>query len=79
MAKRPLTLAEVHSLYRVDLQKKSLLDRKSDMREVVTSAGGLLIYTQDGLIAYRHNSISAYLSQMMAERTYILGQMRRRI
>jgi tetratricopeptide (TPR) repeat protein len=72
VAKRPLTLAEINCLYRVDMQKKALVDRKTDIREDVSRACGLLVNIQDGVVAYRHNAIRAYLRKTMAEKTFIL-------
>jgi hypothetical protein len=72
VAKRPLTLTEVNCLYRVDLQQKTLVDRKTDIREDVTRAGGLLVDIQNGVVAYRHNAIRTYLNKIMAEKTFIL-------
>jgi tetratricopeptide (TPR) repeat protein len=72
VARRPLSLAEVRCLYRVDLQKKTLLDRKSNVREDVDRAGGLLVDVQQGIVAYRHSAIRAYLGKMMTEKTYLL-------
>ena len=67
VAERPLTVSEIKGLLQVDLQKKTLISRKTDIVDDIHNLCGLLVRIQNGIVRFRHGAIRDYLAKVQAE------------
>jgi hypothetical protein len=61
VSERPLKIAEIKDLLRVNVQKKTLLGRTTDIEQDIKTFGGPLITVQNGIVRFRHGSIREQL------------------
>lgn len=67
VAERPLTVSELKGLLQVDLQKKMLISRKTDIVDDIQNLCGLLVRIQNGIVRFRHGAIRDYLAKVQIE------------
>jgi tetratricopeptide (TPR) repeat protein len=67
VSERPLTLVEIKGLVQVDLQKKTLVDRKGDIAEEINSSYGALLRVERNIVRFRHGAIREYLVTMQTK------------
>lgn len=67
VAERPLTVSELKGLLQVDLQKKTLISRKTDIVSDIQNLCGLLVRIQNGIVRFRHGAIRDYLAKVQVE------------
>jgi tetratricopeptide (TPR) repeat protein len=67
VAERPLTVSELKGLLQVDLQKKTLISRKTDIVDDIQNLCGLLVRIQNGIVRFRHGAIRDYLTKVQHE------------
>ncbi|KAI9744104.1 MAG: hypothetical protein M1818_002256 [Claussenomyces sp. TS43310] len=66
VAQRPFTLPEAKYLLQVNLQQKTLIDRKTDVAEDILHACGSLVVIRRGVVSFRHDAIRSYLLRHQA-------------
>lgn len=67
VAERPLNVSELKGLLQVDLQKKTLVSRKTDILNDINELCGPLVRIQAGVVRFRHGAIREYLAKVQAE------------
>ena len=73
VAERPLTLAEVKCLLQVDLQKNSVVNRNTDIKEDINHACGSLVINEKGILRFRHGAIRSHLKAIQVEGKKLLN------
>ena len=61
VAERPLTVSEVKCLLQVDLQKKHIVERRTDIKADIQAALGPLVVFHNDFVRFRHPAIRGYL------------------
>lgn len=67
VAERPLAVSELKGLLQVDLQKKTLTSRNTDIVDDIQHLCGPLVNIQNGIVRFRHGAIREYLVKVQAE------------
>jgi hypothetical protein len=67
VSERPLKIVEIKELLRVDIQKKIVVSRTTDIAEEIRSLCGPLVTLQNGIVGFRHGSIREQLLKTSAE------------
>jgi tetratricopeptide (TPR) repeat protein len=67
VAQRPLTLVELKGLLQVDLQKKTLVERKGDVSDEINSSYGTLLRIENGIVRFRHGAFREHLVKMQTK------------
>lgn len=67
VAERPLSISELKGLLQVDLQKKTLVSRKTDILNDIHNLCGSLVRIQNGIVRFRYGAIREYLVKVQAE------------
>lgn len=67
VAERPLSISELKGLLQVDLQKKTLISRKTNILDDIQNLCGPLVRIQNGIVRFRHGAIREYLVKVQAE------------
>jgi hypothetical protein len=66
VSERPLKIAEVKDLLRVNVQEKALVSRATGVEEDIRNFGGPLVTVQNGIVRFRHGSIREQLLKISA-------------
>ncbi|KAL9099745.1 MAG: hypothetical protein Q9163_004799 [Psora crenata] len=67
IAERPLAIAEVKNLLQIDLQKKIIVERKSDIKHDISEILDFLVVIQNGFLRFRHPAVRSYVAKIQAE------------
>jgi len=67
VAERPLTIGELKSLLQVDIQKKTIASRKTDITEDIQTLCGPLVRIKNGIVRFRHGALRDCLLKTQEE------------
>ena len=73
IAERPLDIAEIQSLLRVDLQRGHLVSDKSAALDEILRASSSLLVVQNGIVRFRHSAIRAHLAEFHGDGKKLLS------
>jgi hypothetical protein len=73
VTERPLTLGEISELLQIDVQKRTMIKRRIDVRDKVSKANGLLRVNKTEVVRFRHNAIRSHFLHVQAEGKKILN------
>ena len=70
---RPFTITELKSLLQVDLNKKDLVERKTDIGEDIKGLLGAVVIIDNGFVRFRHAAIRDFMFNLQKEGKKILS------
>lgn len=73
VAERPLTQEKIKCLLRVDVQKKALIDHKTNIVKDLERLFKYLITAKDNFVTFCHGYVRSYLFKTLMEKKKILG------
>ena len=73
VAERPLTVTEIQSLLRVDLQKAHFVDHHAAVLEDVLRVSKSLVTVQNSVVRFRHSAIRAHLAEFHGDGKKLLS------
>lgn len=67
VASRPLTVLEIKQLTQIDLANRHYRERKSDVKQEIKAAFGMLVTVRDNFVRFNHSTVRSHMLQVQEE------------